>query len=216
MPQAAGKYYYLADGLGSIVDLTEETEAVVESYEYDSFGKITIKDAAGSTLQASGVGNFYTYTSREYDSETGLYFYRARYYDPTIGRFISADPIGFNGGGNFYGYVGGNPILLIDPFGKASMCIALVLPSLTIPGWVICVFVGIVIIEGVIFFKVWARSNEANDDDANERERNHEHCVRLYELCKTQEWVGNCAICLSHCEVQRVWPLYMCHPCKRR
>jgi len=57
------------------------------------------------------------YTSREYDAETGLYFYRARYYDPTIGRFISADPIGFSGGINFYGYVMGNPINAIDPSG---------------------------------------------------------------------------------------------------
>jgi RHS repeat-associated protein len=57
------------------------------------------------------------YTGREWDPETGLYYYRARYYDPKVGRFISEDPIGFRGGVNFYSYVGGNPINRLDPFG---------------------------------------------------------------------------------------------------
>jgi len=47
--------------------------------------------------------NSYTYTGREWDKETGLYYYRARYYDPMDGRFISKDPIGFDGGINIYG-----------------------------------------------------------------------------------------------------------------
>jgi len=67
------------------------------------------------------MGNPYTYTGREYDTETGLYFYRARYFDPSIGRFISEDPIGFGGGINFYGYVGGNSLNFIDPFGYQLM-----------------------------------------------------------------------------------------------
>jgi RHS repeat-associated protein len=57
------------------------------------------------------------YTGREWDPETGLYYYRARYYDPKVGRFISEDPIGFAGGVNFYGYVWGRPTGLVDPFG---------------------------------------------------------------------------------------------------
>jgi RHS repeat-associated protein len=60
----------------------------------------------------------YTYTGREWDKETGLYYYRARYYDPMVGRFISKDPIGFAGGDvNLYGYVQNNPVNWIDPFG---------------------------------------------------------------------------------------------------
>ena len=59
------------------------------------------------------------FTAREYDSETGLYFYRARYYDPAIGRFISEDPIGFSGGDlNLYAYVRNNPVSRIDPYGE--------------------------------------------------------------------------------------------------
>jgi RHS repeat-associated protein len=56
------------------------------------------------------------YTSRENDG-TGLYFYRARYYDPVLKRFIGSDPIGLAGGMNTYGYVGGNPISRSDPEG---------------------------------------------------------------------------------------------------
>jgi RHS repeat-associated protein len=57
----------------------------------------------------SGYGNK-AFTGREYDPETGLYYYRARYYDPKIGRFVSQDPIGFLGGNNFYAYVENNPV----------------------------------------------------------------------------------------------------------
>ncbi len=58
-----------------------------------------------------------TYTGREWDKETGLYYYRARYYDPMEGRFVSKDPIGYGGGINFYAYVQNNPINHIDPRG---------------------------------------------------------------------------------------------------
>ena len=82
----------------------------VKTYSYDAFGRIT----------ESGIGggdNSYTYTAREYDTETGLYYYRARYYDPKAGRFITRDPIGFTGGINQYAYVGNNPVNWVDPDG---------------------------------------------------------------------------------------------------
>lgn len=63
--------------------------------------------------------NYPLLTSREWDDEAGLYFYRARYYDAQIGRFITEDPIGFDGGDvNFYAYVQNNPVNFIDPFGN--------------------------------------------------------------------------------------------------
>jgi RHS repeat-associated protein len=60
----------------------------------------------------------YAYTAREWDPEINLYYYRARYYDPKVGRSISEDPIGFEGGVNFYAYVGGNPTNVMDPSGR--------------------------------------------------------------------------------------------------
>jgi RHS repeat-associated protein len=59
----------------------------------------------------------FAYTGREWDKETGLYYYRARYYEPMDGRFVSKDPIGFRGGINYYAYARGNPILYRDPKG---------------------------------------------------------------------------------------------------
>ena len=63
------------------------------------------------------VTNPFLYTAREFDLETGVYFYRARYYDPSVGRFNSEDPIGFAGGANFYRYGGNDPATKIDPAG---------------------------------------------------------------------------------------------------
>jgi len=61
------------------------------------------------------------FTGRNYDSETGLYYYRARYYSSYIGRFLQTDPVGYAGGLNLYTYVGNNPLNWIDPFGLESL-----------------------------------------------------------------------------------------------
>jgi RHS repeat-associated protein len=107
--QGTNIYYYHADGLGSITGLSNTSGSIVQTYSYDSFGNMT---TTGSISQP------FTYTAREYDSETGMYFYRARYYDPTVGRFVTKDPISFAGGDvNLYNYVGANPINWSDPIG---------------------------------------------------------------------------------------------------
>ncbi|MEW6609965.1 MAG: RHS repeat-associated core domain-containing protein, partial [bacterium] len=67
------------------------------------------------------VSNSYLFTGREIDAESGLYYYRARYYDSEVGRFVTQDPIGFEGGINLYAYVGNNPINLIDPTGLGPL-----------------------------------------------------------------------------------------------
>jgi RHS repeat-associated protein len=110
MEKNVQSFYYHADGLGSITEITNQSGTVVQRYAYSSFGKID------SQLD----GNFvqpYTFTGRELDSETELYYYRARHYDAGRGRFLQEDPIRFGGGTNFYNYVGGNPTVRVDPFG---------------------------------------------------------------------------------------------------
>ncbi|PYS72978.1 MAG: hypothetical protein DMF69_06190 [Acidobacteria bacterium] len=100
-------YYFLADHLGSTRALTDASGDVVEQLSYDSFGK-----SGGSAITP------FDYTGRERDGVTGLLYYRARWYDPNIGRFISEDPIGFAAGDvNLYSYVGQNPLSFRDPSG---------------------------------------------------------------------------------------------------
>jgi RHS repeat-associated protein len=113
-------YYYHRDHQNSIIALSDDNAQIIEYYEYDAYGNITkadvIQDDEGKTIQTL---NPYRYTGREYDTDD-LYYYRARYYDPTIGRFITPDPIGFLAGDtNFYRYVGNDPVNFVDPSGLA-------------------------------------------------------------------------------------------------
>jgi RHS repeat-associated protein len=94
-----------ADGLGSIVKHTDNVGGVIHTVQYDAWGNIE--------LGASTAGH--SFTGREWDPETGLYYYRARYYDPKTGRFITEDPQPDDI--NYYGYVGNSPVSFSDPFG---------------------------------------------------------------------------------------------------
>ncbi len=104
-----GALYFVADHLGSTRAITDSAGNVVETQQYDAFG-----DGAGSSLTRYG------YTGRERDVDTGLYYYRARWYDAQAGRFLSEDPIGLAGGINWYAYVGNNPANLTDPSGLCA------------------------------------------------------------------------------------------------
>ena len=104
--------YYHADGLGSIVKETNQSGNVTHTLTYDAWGDIQ-----------SGERDGFAFTGREWDPETRLYYYRARYYDPKAGRFVSEDPIGFLAGTNFVSYVHNNPQSSTDPFGMSDFAI---------------------------------------------------------------------------------------------
>jgi RHS repeat-associated protein len=82
--RSATASYYEADGVGTITSISNSSGAIAETYTYDSFGK---PNSSTGTLT-----NPFRYTAREFDSETAVYSYRARYFDPSIGRFLSQDP----------------------------------------------------------------------------------------------------------------------------
>jgi RHS repeat-associated protein len=112
--------YYLVDGLGTVTSLTGGTGSAVAVYAYDSFGNV---------LSGGGVSNPFRYTGREFDSETGLEYYRARYYDPVEGRFISEDEVRFEAASNFYAYVSNNVPNRFDPSGHQAQEIAKEAPA---------------------------------------------------------------------------------------
>ena len=102
--------YFLSDHLGSTNALADASGNLIASTNYDSFGNAT----------NANFPTRYQFTGRELDNFTGLHYYRARWYDANLGRFISEDPIGFAGGDvNLFGYVGNNPIKYKDPKGTA-------------------------------------------------------------------------------------------------
>jgi RHS repeat-associated protein len=108
-----GTTSYFTDALGSTVALTDGSGTVTAEFTYEPYGKNT-KTGSGDTP--------FRYTARD-DDGTGLYYYRARYYHPGLGRFVAEDPIGVAGGINLYAYVQGNPISYVDPLGLANVTI---------------------------------------------------------------------------------------------
>jgi RHS repeat-associated protein len=105
---ASGTTFPLTDALGSTIALTDATGNIQTQYTYEPFG--------GTTPSGTPSANWYQYTGRENDG-TGLYYYRARYYSPRFQRFISEDPIGFNGGINEFVYALDSPTNYSDPGG---------------------------------------------------------------------------------------------------
>jgi RHS repeat-associated protein len=108
---SSGTSSFLTGTLNSRLALADATGAITANYTYSPFGVTT------STTSSS---NVFQFTGRENDG-TGLYYYRARYYNPQIGRFISEDPVPFSTNGNLYRYVSNNPISNYDPTGQVAV-----------------------------------------------------------------------------------------------
>lgn len=105
-------HWMLTDHLGTVRDIIDSSGVIINHIQYDSFGRILTQSNAAWTPT-------FAYTGREWDPETGLFQYRARYYDPAVGRFVSEDPIGFEGMvQNLSSYVGNRPLDWLDPDGR--------------------------------------------------------------------------------------------------
>ncbi len=102
--------YFTYDGLGSTTDLTNGGGTVTDQYSYDAFGAVR--------SHSGGSPNYWQFTGEQQDADSGLYFLRARYYDPATGRFLGKDPLPI---GNRYSYVSNNPVNGIDPSGMCLM-----------------------------------------------------------------------------------------------
>ncbi len=116
---AGNVYYYLFDGLGSIVGMTDSTGNLVATYGYDPFGNV-----GGGSVQ-SGVINPWGYAGGYTDATTGLIKFGIRYYDPRVGRWTQATPIGGSlqeaTKANPYIYANNDPINEVDPSGALSV-----------------------------------------------------------------------------------------------
>jgi len=102
-------YYYHLDALGSVVALSDSTGDTVQTYEYSVYGEVCASDPNHP--------NPYMFAGRRFDIEIGLYYNRARYYNPYTGRFLQTDPVGYKAGMNLYAYCENNSIVRTDPTG---------------------------------------------------------------------------------------------------
>ena len=104
--------YYFADRQGNVLALANQDGTLAQQFFYTPFG-VELVGNAGE--------NPFRYTGRRFDPETGLYYYRARYYDADLGRFLQVDPVGYADQWNLYAYVGNNPLNATDPSGMQSI-----------------------------------------------------------------------------------------------
>ncbi|HEX9938189.1 MAG TPA: RHS repeat-associated core domain-containing protein [Longimicrobium sp.] len=107
--RGTAQYYFATDANGNVLALTDSAGTVKNQYRYSPYGV--------AELVSETVANPLRYAAREWDADAGLYFNRARWYDPQFQRFVSQDPIGIEGGLNLYAYADNDPVNANDPSG---------------------------------------------------------------------------------------------------
>ncbi len=127
--QGTSDYYYVLNLQGDIVQLRDSNGNIKANYNYDAWGKLlSVTNASGNVITSSSsmaIINPLRYRGYVYDAETGFYYLQSRYYDPTIGRFISADGLVSTGTGvlgyNMFTYCNNNPVMHSDPSGQSLL-----------------------------------------------------------------------------------------------
>ena len=157
LAQSAGSYFYLKDGRGSIADIADESGNRLQHYVYSTFGEIVaIQDASEGDISAAPILNTSrTFTGRELDSESGNYYFRARYMDPRIGRFLQKDP---SPGAlsvpmsvvNGYVYAGNSPFGLFDPSGMSFLETVRDIVVGAVAAWVASMVVAALVVSNVL------------------------------------------------------------------
>jgi len=193
--------FYHQDAINSVTSLSNAASALAQTYTFDSFGN--------QTASSGSLTNSFRYTAREFDSETSLYYYRARYYDEGVGRFASEDPVGFGSGINFYRYTKKNSINLVDPFGLNPAAPAVpfpwVFPYPIVSPWARAVggFLGGLVwglafpdATGIDDARAIPKSPAAPKCDKNR----DDHCKQIYEddiaMCGTTRNKQQKAVCM--------------------
>ncbi len=106
-----GQRYPFYNHRGDVINVTDDAGNILLDHAYDAFGREMNDD------RFSGYGH----SGKDFNPETGLAYFGYRFYMPDVGRWLTRDPIGFAGGLNFYGYVGNNPVMYIDPNGETPI-----------------------------------------------------------------------------------------------
>lgn len=115
----AKTYFYLTDKMGTVHAVADETGNIVEQYRMDAWGRVLgVYDGDSQPLTESTIGNRLLAQGREYSWKTGFYYHRARWLDPTVGRWLSNDPIGISGGLNQYVFCANSPVNFRDSSGR--------------------------------------------------------------------------------------------------
>jgi RHS repeat-associated protein len=119
-------YYFHTNEIGSVTAITDQNGQLVERVSYDLYGMPTFTDYKTDPQNPQVVGssvidNELLFQSRRYEKETNLIYFRARYFDPIMGRFLSVDPMGYKDSMNLYQSFNMNPVNFVDPFGLEIM-----------------------------------------------------------------------------------------------
>ncbi len=195
-PNYVGFAYFHNDHLGTPRVVTAEDGATLWKGDYNPFGKVKETLAEGVVFEQD-----IRFPGQVEDRETGLYYNYYRYYQADLGRYLTSDPIGLRGGLNTYAYVGGNPIMLIDPFGlyewgghRRSLSDGPRYGNWCGKNW--CGGVQPSLNMGMM-------GNAAPVDDLDEQCKKHDYC---YENCKN--YYSNSKFCKDYCDSQFVNDLY--------